>query len=84
MVNGKPTRHNPRWLEIGRPVRLPGQGFASACYRELIARLRHEVIAFVTAPELLDAHRWNWPTSSDNNTSTAISSPRKHTVFLIP
>jgi len=40
----------------------PRTGLAPAGCRELVARLRHGVVSFLTAPELLDAHRLNWPT----------------------
>jgi len=39
----------------------PRTGLAPAGCRELVARLRHGVVSFLTAPELLDAHRLNWP-----------------------
>ena len=36
---------------------FPRTGLAPAGSRELVARLRHEVVSFLTASELLDAHQ---------------------------
>jgi len=46
---------------LPRTLASPRTGLAPAGCRELVARLRHEVVSFLTAPELLDAHRWNSP-----------------------
>jgi len=47
----------------------PRTGLAPAGCRELVARLRHGVVSFLTAPELLDAHRWNWPSADGDRPS---------------
>ena len=87
---------HPASTPASRPtpgVSLPGTlasprtGLAPAGSRELVARLRHEVVSFLTAPELLDAqlgipgglgqHRpWPSPSSTSASAGSSASSSR--------
>ena len=53
-----PTSRPTPGASLPGPWRLPGPGPTPAGCRELVARLRHEVVSFATAPELLDAHQY--------------------------
>jgi hypothetical protein len=56
-----PTSRPTSGASLPGTLASPRTGLAPAGCRELVARLRHGVVSFLTAPELLDAHRLNSP-----------------------
>ena len=52
-----PTSRPTPGASLPGTLASPRTGLAPAGCRELVARLRHEVVSFLTAPELLDAHQ---------------------------
>ena len=50
-----PTSRSTPGASLPRTLASPRTGLAPAGCRELVARLRHEVVSFLTAPKLLDA-----------------------------